>query len=104
MNFWQNSTPFFGAAAFCRTKIDDFRAQGSHVLYLIFCNKIFLASHYLNLNFFDSYFLDQHVLNQNFFDPKMFWVKEVLKQIFFGTFFNEFFLLFQKLIFSLIYF
>ena len=25
MNFWQNSTPFLGAAAFCMTKIDDFR-------------------------------------------------------------------------------
>ena len=24
---WQNSTPFFGAAAFCTTKIDDFRAS-----------------------------------------------------------------------------
>ena len=24
---WQNSTPFFGAAAICTTKIDDFRAS-----------------------------------------------------------------------------
>ena len=24
---WQNSTPFFGAATFCATKIDDFRAS-----------------------------------------------------------------------------
>ena len=24
---WQNSTPLFGAAAFCATKIDDFRAS-----------------------------------------------------------------------------
>ena len=24
---WQNSTPEFGAAAFCTTKIDDFRAS-----------------------------------------------------------------------------
>ena len=27
MHFWQNSTPFFGAAAFCLTKIEDFRRQ-----------------------------------------------------------------------------
>ena len=26
-NFWRNSTPFFGAAAFCMTKIGDFRRQ-----------------------------------------------------------------------------
>ena len=26
MGLWQNSTPFFGAAAFCTTKIYDFRA------------------------------------------------------------------------------
>jgi hypothetical protein len=24
---WQNSTPVFGAAAFCTTKIEDFRAS-----------------------------------------------------------------------------
>ena len=24
---WRNSTPFFGAVAFCTTKIDDFRAS-----------------------------------------------------------------------------
>ena len=24
---WQNSTPFFGAAAFCTSKIEDFRRQ-----------------------------------------------------------------------------
>ena len=24
---WRNSTPFFGAAAFCTTKIDDFRTS-----------------------------------------------------------------------------
>ena len=27
MEPWQNSTPFFGTATFCRTKIDDFRAS-----------------------------------------------------------------------------
>ena len=27
MEPWQNSTPVFGAAAFCTTKIDDFRAS-----------------------------------------------------------------------------
>ena len=27
MGLWPNSTPFFGAAAFCTTKIDRFRAQ-----------------------------------------------------------------------------
>ena len=27
MEPWQNFTPFFGAAAFCTTKIDDFRAS-----------------------------------------------------------------------------
>ena len=27
MEPWQNFTPFFGAAAFCATKIDDFRAS-----------------------------------------------------------------------------
>ena len=26
-NFWRNSTPFFGAAAFCMTKIGGFRSQ-----------------------------------------------------------------------------
>ena len=26
MDLWQNSTPFFGAAAFCTPKIDNFRA------------------------------------------------------------------------------
>ena len=27
MDLWRNSTPFFGAAAFCTTKIDNFRAS-----------------------------------------------------------------------------
>ena len=27
MEPWRNSTPFFGVAAFCTTKIDDFRAS-----------------------------------------------------------------------------
>ena len=27
MGLWRNSTPFFGASAFCTTKIDRFRAQ-----------------------------------------------------------------------------
>ena len=27
MDFWGNSSPFFGAAAFCMTKIDDFRKE-----------------------------------------------------------------------------
>ena len=27
MEPWRNSTPFFGAAAFCMTKIDRFRAR-----------------------------------------------------------------------------
>ena len=29
MEPWRNSTPFFGAAAFCTTKIDDFRASST---------------------------------------------------------------------------
>ena len=27
MDFWRNSTPFFGAAALCTTKIEDFRGS-----------------------------------------------------------------------------
>ena len=27
MDFWRNSIPFFGAAAICTMKIDDFRKQ-----------------------------------------------------------------------------
>ena len=27
LELWRNSTPIFGAAAFCTTKIDDFRAS-----------------------------------------------------------------------------
>ena len=27
MDFWRDSTPFFGAASFCMTKTGDFRGQ-----------------------------------------------------------------------------
>ena len=31
IDFWQNSTPFFGALAFCTTEIDNFRRRHKNV-------------------------------------------------------------------------
>ena len=37
MDFWRNSTPFFGAVAFCTTKIDHYNRSFQLILQFRFC-------------------------------------------------------------------
>ena len=50
LDFWQNSTPFFGAAAFCKTKIGDFIRRPSQsfstivlVNFVVFSSTVFIC-------------------------------------------------------------
>ena len=54
---WRNSTPIFGAVAFCTTKIDDFGA---------------LKYFWITIFFNGTFFLTQMFLTPYFSEPKMF--------------------------------
>ena len=53
MDLWRNSIPFFGAAAFCTTKIDNFRAPR---MYPARAYTTLVVLVFLSFNYFLTYF------------------------------------------------